>query len=423
MLISNVLQLLFTVVDSAVVGRMLGVNAFASIGITASPNWLIMSFIIGMSQGFCTLIAQRFGAKDMEGLRRAFVTSAYLAAAISIVIGLTGVLTTRPLIILLLTPPDLVDGAVIYLGFLFGGLPLTFAYNLLSVTLFALGDSKTPLRAMIVATILNIAFDFAFVIPFGIAGVALAFLLAQASAAVYCYFALRKTRLLQGGGYKLDRAYVMPLLRLAAPLGFRNAVIEAGGLLVQRYVNAYGTEFVAAIAAAKRLYSLIMIAGGSIEASIATFVAQNFGAQKFDRVKRGVSDGMRLALISAFVIMVITMPFGRFIISLLIDGDPEQISAILDYGSKQLLMMTLFLPILHMLFLYRAALQGISNTFIPMLSGFVELGWRIVSVLLLTQIWDVWGIYFSDSLGWVPAAALLSISYYFVLKRKVTIQY
>jgi len=418
LLISNVLQMLFVVVDSAIIGRMLGVSAFASIGATGSPHWLILSAVIGFNHGFSTLFAQRFGAKDMEGLRKAFSTAIFLAFFIAVAIGGSGMLFCRPLMELLRTPSDLIDGSVTYLSWLWAGMPLLLGYNLLAMTLFALGDSKTPLHAMIVATVVNIAFDLILIIPFGIAGVAAASLIAQATAMVFCIRALRKTGVFEGFVLRFDRDSAWPLLRLALPLGFRNAVIEVGGLIVQRYVNAYGTEFVAGIAAAKRMYSLLMIAGGAIEASISTFVAQNFGAKQFDRVKQGLKDGLKLALGSVIIIMAFALPFGRQILGLLIEGDPAQVSAVLDIGTRQLRIMTLGLPFLYLLFLYRAALQGLGNTFIPMLSGFVELGLRIISVVILTSFLGDWGVMLSDPLAWPFAMILLMVSY-FVVYRKV----
>jgi len=236
---------------------------------------------------------------------------------------------------------------------------------------------------------------------------------------VFCFRAIRKTGILQGCGLKFDPGSARPLLRLALPLGFRNAVIEVGGLIVQRYVNAYGTEFVAGVAAAKRMYSLLMIAGGAIEASISTFVAQNFGAERFDRVKQGLKDGLRLALVSVVVIMALALPLGRQILGLLIEGDPVQVGAVLDVGARQLRLMTLGLPFLYLLFLYRAALQGLGNTFIPMLSGFVELILRITSVLVLTRFLGQWGVMLSDPLAWPFATMLLMVSY-FIVYRKVS---
>ncbi|MDR2571334.1 MAG: MATE family efflux transporter [Oscillospiraceae bacterium] len=418
LIISNVLQMLFTVMDSAIIGRILGVDAFAAVGATVSTHWFVFSAVIGLNVGFSTLIAQRFGAKDSEGLQKAFTTSIYFVAVFSIVIGIAGVLFCRALMELLQTPPELIDGAVTYLSWLWAGKPLMFGYNFLAMILFALGDSKTPLRAMIVATVVNIAFDLILIFPFKIAGVAAASLIAQTTAMIFCIYALRKTRVFQGSGLRFDRSSAWPLLRLALPLGFRNAVIEVGGLLVQRYVNLYGTEFVAGIAAAKRMYSLLMIAGGAIEGAIVTFVAQNFGAKEFERVKEGVKDGLKLALGSAVVIMAFTLPLSRQILNLLIEGDPSQVSAVLDVGVRQLWLMALGLPFLHLLFLYRAALQGLGNTFIPMLSGFIELILRIVSVVMLTRIIGDWGVLLSDPIAW-PFAMLLLIVSYFIVFRKI----
>ena len=416
-LISNVLQLMFVVADTAIIGRMLGVDAFASIGATATTHWLVFSAVLGLNQGFSTLIAQRFGAKDSEGLRKAFSTAIYLAAMFAVTIGFTGILVCRPLMELLRTPSGLIDGSVTYLSWLWAGMPLTFGYNLLAMTLFALGDSKTPLRAMIVATVVNIAFDLILIVPFGVAGVAGATLIAQATAMAFCIRALKKSGVFQGLKIEFDKSSVWPLLRLALPLGFRNSVIEVGGLLVQRYVNDYGTEFVAGVAAAKRMYSLLMIAGGAIEVSIGTFIAQNFGAKQFGRVKEGLKDGLKLVFCSVILIMAIALPLGRQILSLLIDGDPVQLAAVLDIGTRQLMLMTLGLPFLYLLFLYRAALQGLGNTFIPMLSGFVELALRIVSVLVLTRFLGDWGVLLSDPIAWPFAMVLLIVSYFMVFRR------
>jgi len=417
LIISNVLQMFFVVADSAIIGRMLGVSAFASIGATVSPHWLVLSAVIGLNQGFSTLIAQRFGAKDTDGLKKAFITAIYFAVAFSIILGATGIFICRPLMELLHTPEALIDGSVTYLSWIWAGMPLMFGYNLAAMILYGLGDSKTPLRAMIIATVVNISFDLILIIPFGIAGVAAASLIAQAVALSFCIWVIRKISVLQGRSYKFDPKSAWPLLRLALPLGFRNAIIEVGGLIVQRHVNAFGTEFVAGIAAAKRMYSLLMIAGGALEGSIATFIAQNFGAKQFDRVKQGLKDGLKLALGSVAVIMAFTLPFGRQILSLLIDGDPEQVNMVLDIGVRQLRVMTLGLPFLYLLFIYRSALQGLGNTFIPMMSGFVELGLRIVSVVMLTRVLGDWGVMLSDPLAWPFAMTLLSVSYIIVFRR------
>ena len=417
LLISNTLQMMLTIVDSAIIGRMLGVSAFASIGATMSLYWLVFSGVLGINQGFGTLIAQRFGAKDSNGLHKTFITSVYLAVGFAVAIGIGLLAVNRPLMELMLTPSDLIDGSIVYLNWIWAGMPLTFGYNLCAMTLFALGDSKTPLYGMVIATVVNIVFDLILIIPFGIAGVASASLIAQAAAMLFCIRVLIKTGLFKGCGFIPDIKSVWPLLRLALPLGFRNAIIEVGALVVQRYVNGYGTEFVAGVAAAKRMYSLLMIAGGAIEAAITTFVAQNFGAKQFQRVKEGLKDGLKLSLGAAVVIMAVALPFGRQILGLLIDGDSAQVNAVLDVGVRQLDLMSLGLPFLYLLFLYRAALQGLGNAVIPMISGFIEFAFRIFSVVVLSRFIGDWGVLVSDPLGWPLAAVLLVISYFIVFKR------
>lgn len=418
LLLVNALQLVYTLADSAVLGRMLGVEAFASVGATASTFWLVLSAVLGMSHGFSAVFAQRFGAKDTEGLRRAFVTAVWLTAVIGVFGGLAGAFGSGGLMRLLGTPPELLHGASVYLGILLGGLPVTFMYNLIGAILRALGDSRTPLRAMIYSTVLNIVLDVALVIPFGIAGAAIATLFSQLCACVYCFRVLHMTGVMKGAGRKWDAASSKALLRMGLPFGFGNAAIAVGGLIVQRTVNGYGTEFIAGVAAAKRMYSLLMIAGGAVEAATATFVAQNFGVGNMERVKQGVKTGRRMMLISAAGIMTLTLLCGHWILGLLVEG--ERVAAVLDAGVWQLRLLALGLPVVYMLFLYRSALQGLGRPLIPLLSGFTELIFRIASVLLLTPLWGEWGVLLSDPIGWLPAAALLALAYGTAVRRITT---
>ena len=433
LIVANALQLLYTMVDSAVVGRMLGVTAFAAVGATAAIYWMVLSVIISMSHGFGILFAQRFGAKDMDGLRRTFITALFLTAMIGIAVGSAGIAGSRFVLGLLGTPPELQAGAAAYLRWLTGGIIIALAYNVLSAMLRSLGDSKTPLRAVIITSLLNIALDIALVGPLGIVGVAAATLLSQLVACVYCAMVLRRTYAFQGGeingatggeinkatggAYKFDAPSAAALLRLGLPLAFRNGVIEVGGLVVQRYVNAYGVEFVAGIAAAKRMYSLLGLAGSAYEAANATYTAQNFGAGKLDRVKQGVTSGRRLMLISSVIIMALIIPLRHAILGLLLEGEPAQIKAVLDIGARQLLIMTIGLPLLNMLFLYRSTLDGMGKPRFTVISGFMELAMRVAAVLILAPAIGQAGIMISDPAGWVAALALLLAAYYAIMKK------
>ena len=411
MALANALNLAYTLADGAVLGRLLGVDAFAAVGATASLYWLVLSFAIGVAQGFGVLFAQRFGAKDAPGLRKAFATSALLAAGLGALVAGAGVAWSRLALAALNTPLELMGGASLYIGWLLGGMPVTFANLLAGAMLRSLGDSKTPLRAMAFSTALNIALDVALAVPFGIAGVAAATLLSQLAACAYCARSLRGL-----GGARFTRRDLCSdsakaLLRLALPIGARNAVIEAGGLAVQAYVNAYGADFVTGVAAAKRMYSFMLAAGSAFEASVATFVAQNFGAGRIARVRRGVSVGLWTMLAASAVVAAATLLFGRAAISLLIEGEPARIAVVLDYGQRQLMALAAGLPALHVLFLFRSALQGVGDTRAPALSGFLELAGRLAAVLLLAPVVGIWGVYFADAAGWLLAAILLAASY------------
>jgi len=403
--------------DSAIVGRILGVNAFAAVGATVIIYSVASSAIISMAHGFGVVLAQRFGAKDKDGLCQAFITSICLIVIFGIAVGLVGVLLSEFLLVTLNTPAVLLDNAVIYLSWLLGGMAVTAVYHLFSSALLALGESRAATRIMVFVSLLNIAFSLALVVPFGIAGSAIAMLLAQFVGIFYCLFVLRRAGIFTDGCLKWDTAISKDLLRLGLPLGFRDSLIQIGGLAVQWHINNFGVEFIAGVAIAKRMYSLLFIASGAFEAAAATFAAHNFGAGKYDRVKLGVAAGTRLMLASAAVTMVLTLLFGRFILGLMFDGEPHQVNAVLDIGVRQLVILTIGLPIAGMLFLYRATLEGMGKSVVSMISGFLEMFFRVALVLLLVPIAGEWGIFILDPVGWVAATVLLVITYNIVLSR------
>jgi len=423
LLLSNILQVLYTLADSVVVGRLLGVNAFAAVGASWFTYWLLLSTILGITQGFGTLFAQRFGAKDLPGLRRAFGTAFLLAAVGGAALSAGGAALSGPALRWLQTPSDIVEDTAIYLRILTGGMWIAFAYNLLGAMLRGLGDSKTPLQAMIIASLMNIVLDVVLVavIPLGVAGVGIATLLSQAAACLYCLRKLRRVpeAKLSRADFTWDTASAKALLRLGAPLGFRNCVISVGGLAVQYAMNGYDTVFVAGITASRRLNDLLWIIGSALDGALATFVAQNYGARQLARIRSGVTIGRNMMLAAAAAILALALVFGRALLGLFFSGEAELVSVVLDVAQRQLLVTTLGVPVLYMLFLYRSALQGLGNAVIPMLSGFLELGLRVVCVLLLSPLLGEWSVYLADAAGWVAAAPLLYIAYRIVFKKQV----
>jgi len=417
LMLANVLQLLYVMADSAIVGRLLGVTAFAAVGVTASLYWFASGAIISIAHGFGIVLGQRFGAKDMVGLRRGFVTAFCLMAGLGAVVGVVGVAGSEILLVMLNTPPELLGSADIYLGWLLGGMVITAVYHLISSVLMALGDSKAPMRAMVVVSVVSVVLSFVLVSPLGIVGPAIALLLAQLAGLVYCAVVLCKTGVL-AGGMGWDTPLAKELLRTGLPLGLRDSIIQAGGLVVQRHINNYGVEFIAGVAIAKRMYSLLFIASGGLEAAAATFSAQNFGAGRLDRVRQGVAAGVRLMLASAGIIMAATWLFGRYILALMFDGEAYMISTVLDVGIWQLMVLAVGLPVVHMLFLYRATLEGMGLSFLSMMSGFLEAGSRVAVVVLLTPAVGEWRVILSDPLGWLVAAVFLVVAYRIVYSQR-----
>jgi putative MATE family efflux protein len=421
---SYICQQLYTLSDAAVLGRLVGVQAFAAVGAAGLISWMAISIVLGLTQGFGTLLAQRYGAGDWAGLRRSMAMSVWIALAAGLLIAAAGLLCVKPVLRILNTPPELISESSAYLYWMLGGIPVTMAYNLTATLLRSLGDSKTPFTAVILSSVTNIILDILLVTVFrmGVAGVAVATVLSQACAFAWCVYALRteKKALPKRADFIWEPRIAERLLPLGVPLAFRNAVISAGGLAVQAVINGYGALFIAGVTAAKKYYGLIEIACAGLEGAIGTYVGQNAGAKQPDRIREGVAYTRRVGLIAAITIAALAALFARPLVGLLVSGEPEEAAALQrlqDTGVNTLRAMAACVPALYMLCIHRSAIQGLGNAIYPMLSGFTELALRLLSVWLLVRWAGEWGIYFADGIGWIGAACLLRVAYIRVFRR------
>lgn len=416
MLLGNLFQQLYSMVDTIVVGRGVGVQALASVGAAGWLDWLVLGMVIGLTQGFAILISQRFGAEDYEGLRKSVTMSMQLSAVTIVVFTVTALLIARPLLEFLNTPAQTIDGAHLYISIIYMGIPIVMTYNLLAAILRALGDSKMPLVAMVIASLINIGLDVLFVMGFGwgIAGAAIATVMAQCCSCVFCLFSVVRIPILrfQKEDWRFDGATCKELLRLGLPVTLQNAVICGGGLVVQYIVNGFGYIFVAGVTAANKLCGLMEQAGSSFAAAMGTFAGQNLGAKKYDRIREGIKKALLISIIIAFSIAAVVIAFGRYIVRFFISDEPEVVAQVVDAAYPYLVIMGLCLFVLYALFVYRTTLQGMGDTLIPMVSGIVELFMRIGMVLLLSAVAGKYGVYFAEVGAWVGAAILLMIAYY-----------
>lgn len=422
LMLGNIFQQMYTLVDTMVVGKGVGVDALAAVGSSDWLNWMSLGILAGLAQGFSIPMAQEFGAGHREKLRKTIGSAITLSALCAVVILIVFQLIAKPVLLLLQTPAEILPTAMVYIRIFFAGIPISLAYNVLAATLRAMGDGKTPLYAMIVASITNIVLDILFVIvlPFGVAGAAWATLIAQVVASVYCYIVLSR---MEGLSFKkedfvLDKAQVGRLLKLSIPLAFQNAIIAVGGMIVQFVVNGFGVLFIAGYTATNKLYGLLEMAAVSFGYAISTYVGQNVGAGEYKRLTSGHVAAMVLSVATSMAISIAMLVFGKMFIGLFLSGTPEEIEVAGAVAWRYLLFMSLALSALYLLYAYRSALQGMGNTFIPMMSGILEFVLRTVMALGLTRLIGSDGIFWAEISAWMGAAVLLGTSYYVVMARK-----
>ena len=417
----NIFQQLYTVVDTMVVGKALGVDALAALGATDWLYWMWLGMIQGVTQGFGILMAREFGAKQFESLRSVVGSSMSLSALSALLLLILGQIAAEPILALLNTPPEIMDGSLLYLRIMFLGIPIVMAYNLLATILRSLGDGQTPLYAMIVASISNIILDLIFVLVFhwGIAGAAIATLVAQGISSVYCLLKIKKIEflMLHKSHFALKPALAGRLLSLGSPMAAQNAIIAIGGMIIQGIVNGYGVAFIGGFTAANKLYGVLEIAATSYGYAMITYVGQNLGAGKVDRIRTGMKWATTVALATSALIAAVMLAFGQHIVGAFISGTPEEVTAATQVGFTYLSIMSICLPILYILHVSRSAVQGMGNTVLPMISGIAEFIMRTGGVLLLPALIGENGIFIAEVSAWLGADLILVPSYFIMIKR------
>lgn len=423
MLLSSMFQQFYGMVDTIVVGRGVGVNALAAVGATGSLNFFIIGFASGLTYGFGMLYAQRFGAGDSAGLRRAAAASLRLSVWIGVIITLGSVLGARLMLVVLNTPGDILDDASLYLTIIFAAIPVTLLFNLLSAMLRAVGDSKTPLIAMLLSSALNIVLDLLFVysLHMGILGVAVATDLAQVLSCAVCWIGVRKSGAfaLTRADFARDRALGWQLMKLGIPVACMNSVTAVGGMLLQTVVNGFGSTYVAGYTAARKLMNFLEQPGVMLGWALSVYTGQNYGAKRLDRIKSGTRAAILISLVLNGA-MALIMYFGREPLVRLFIQENEA-AALLPISGMMLTAMSLFMCVLGLLFVYRNALQGLGDTTTPMLSGVLELILRMSLALLLSGKLHFLGVCIAEVSAWTGAAILLCIVYYVRMhKMKLT---
>lgn len=426
LMVGNIFQQMYTVVDTMVVGKALGVDALAALGATDWLYWMWLGMIQGVAQGFGILMAREFGAKQYESLRSVVGSSVTLSALAAALLLVIGQIAASPVLALLNTPPEILDWSLLYLRIMFLGIPIVMAYNLLATILRSLGDGQTPLYAMIVAAFSNIGLDLLFVLVFhwGIAGAAVATLIAQGISSIYCLMKIRKIQFLtmKIEDFCLKPAMAGRLLSLGSPMAAQNAIIAIGGMIITAVVNGYGVAFIGGFTAANKLYGILEIAATSYGYAMITYVGQNLGAGKIHRIRKGMTLASVIAVATSAVIAAVMLILGNTIIGAFISGTPQEVAQATKIGYTYLAIMSFCLPVLYILHVTRSAVQGMGNTVLPMVSGIAEFIMRTGGVLLLPALMGENGIFVAEVLAWAGADVILIPSYFITLRKRTLSQ-
>ncbi|MBQ2750807.1 MAG: MATE family efflux transporter [Clostridia bacterium] len=417
----NIFQQLYTVVDTMVVGKALGVGALAALGATDWFYWLVLGMVQGVTQGFAILMSKEFGARDYESLRKVVGISSTLSGLCALALTGISLLVSPAVLGLLNTPAAIMDTSLLYLRTLLCGLPIVMIYNLLACILRSLGDGRTPLIAMVVASLTNIGLDVLFVFGFrwGVVGAAVATLIAQGASSIFCFIKLRKIDFmaLKPTHFKPEAFLSWRLFGLGTPMALQNAIIAVGGMILQGVVNGFGVAFIGGFTATNKLYGILEIAAISYGYSMITYAGQNLGAKRPDRIRKGMRYAILVAMITSVVIAAFMLIFGTGIIASFLSGTPEEVAEATKVGYDYLTVMSLGLPILYVLHVTRSTVQGMGNTVLPMGSGIAEFVMRTGSALLLPGFIGSYGIFLAEVLAWVGADLILIPSYFVTVKK------
>ena len=410
MLLTNCLQQVYSLADTAIVGKGIGDNALGAVGNLASLFFFIIGFSTGITNGFAVIIGQFFGSEDREGLKRSVALSAELSFVIAMFLTIIGRLILRPILTLIQTDHLIMNDSLTYGYIIFGGLSVTIAYNLCSGILRSLGDSKTPFVAIMVSSVINILMDsiLIFIFHTGVAGAAIATIFSQAVSTLICYLKIRRIPEIRTGikDFTPDIKMFILLLKNGSAMAFMNSITAIGTIVVQRYVNSCGVSFTSAYSVCVRYLNLFMLPSMTAGMAASAFVSQNFGARKPDRIRQGVHVCIAIAFGSYILLGSLAVILPRNLAAFMLNGDDT-----ITLASSFLRTSGIFIIILNLLFVFRSAVQGMGYPFVPMLSGFAEMILRIPVIIILLPGLELKAAAFADAFAWAGALLLNFIAY------------
>lgn len=413
-LIGNIFQLFYSLVDTRIVGSTLGTDALAAVGATSTVNNLVIGFLIGLTNGFAILAARDFGAQRYIELRKVVATILKLGLIISFILTLLSVGFLEPLLIVLNMPEDLMVEGVAYIKVILLGMTAAMLYNMCASVLRAIGDTLTPLLFLIGSTIMNIGLDYLFILGFktGVEGAAYATVIAQSIAAIMCliYIWKRYPMLhIQKEDFKYNRMLSRTLLTSGLSMGMMQSLVSLGTLTLQGAINQLGTSIIVAHTAARKVTEIFMLPFSVLGMTMATYCSQNLGAGKIERIKKGLKQVLLVAWGWCLIVILASYTIAPMLIQMV---TATQLREVIETATLYLRIDTLFYFVPAMIAILRNALQGLGDPIMPVVSSSIELVGKILVVLFLTPVLQYMGIILAEPIVWVLMVIPLIIRMY-----------
>lgn len=418
LLFGALFQQFYSMVDAIIVGHYLGVDALAAVGATGSVNFLIIGFCIGVCSGFAIPIAQEFGAGNERNLRKYVANSVWLSIIFAIVMTIAVTLLCRPILRLMKTPENILDGSYNYIVIIFMGIPITYLYNMTSSIIRSLGDSRTPVVFLTIAALLNIVLDWLFITVFnwGVAGAAIATVVSQAAAGIACLIYMKKKfRILQLSkeDWMKDRNFMLKLCNMGLPMGLQYSITAIGSIILQSAVNSIGSNAVATVTAGSKLSMFLVCPFDNMGSAMATYGGQNAGAGKLERIGKGLKDCVILGAAYSVIALGVVVLFGQNLLLLFLDSGE---AAILKDAQWYLLMNALFYFPLALVNIVRFLIQGMGYSRLAVFAGFFEMVARGIMGFIIVPYFGFAAVGFANPLAWVFADIFLIPAYLYARK-------
>jgi len=423
-IVGNVFQQIYNFVDNVIVGRAVGYEALAGVGVTGGMTFLILGFITGITAGLGVCTAQYFGAGDKAGVRKSIGTGIIICTVVSAILTIIAVAFAEPLLRVMGADDAVFEYARDYIIILFAGLSTQAAYNLVSCILRAIGDSRTPLYFLLFSCVLNVALDFAFVVGagWGVKGAAVATVVAQFVSALLSFiyaFARYKEIRLSREDFRTSWALVKEHLSIGMPMAFQFSITAIGSVFLSAALAHFEAPYIAGFSAAWRITCIFAQIPVAFGVAMANYAGQNFGAGKLYRVREGARATSIMSMVFCVFASAVLFLFPDQMTSLFVEAGSENVDQIFDASRRYLVVSGSLYPFLFLIFIFRNALQGIGKTFWPLMGGVGELVLRAVTSFILPQKFGYTGVIYVDCLSWPVACLILAVAYYFIMMRKV----